>query len=111
MHAMFTLRDGIPSGCTSITVEFDEQGAAFITARRDGHDVTDVTLSEEGMSAAGLLLTYLSYQVIALTRMHEAQGEHAVYEAQCRLVASLGTVGLAIGLLDETITDSIRVYR
>ncbi len=110
-HAIFTLLEAIPADCKSIKVEFDEQGAALIMAYRPGAECSDVTLSVDAMGAAGMLMSCISYQVIVLTRMHEAQGDEAVYAAQRRLAESLAEVGLHVGLLDETLDDSITISR
>jgi len=112
-HAIFALHDAIPAGCESIKAEFDERGAAFVTAfGPDGEpsDI-DVTLSDDTMAAAGMLLTLVSYQVATLNVMYEAQGEDAIDAALDRLKRSLADVGLAFGLLTETLDDSITVIR
>ena len=113
MHAIFLLRDAIPANCGSIRVELDERGAALVTAiRPDGNSSNvNVALTEDAMAAAGLLLNYASYQVITLTCMYEKQGHAAVESAQGRLRESLASFGLAFGLLDETLADTVTVSR
>lgn len=119
MHAYHTLQRRIPAGCDSITLEFDEQGAALVMANGSDEGLVDVTLSANEMSAAGLLLSYLSHQVIQLTEMCQEFGGNEVYAAQRRLATSLGQHGLSIGLLEEPVcegedidfADTLTVYR
>ena len=111
-YAIFTLMEALPATCKSMTVEFDESGAALVTTcLPDGEAGSDVVLSDDAMSAAGLLLTYLSFQVITMTRMYESEGDDAVIAAQQRLVASLAEFGLSMGYLDETLADTITLTR
>jgi hypothetical protein len=115
LHAIFTLREKIPNGCESIRVEFDQQGAAIVMAG----ERYDVVLDVDELGAAGLLLAYLSHQVIQLTKMKEKQGDEASEAAQQRLAASLGQSGLSIGLLEDPVgegedidfADSLTVFR
>src|SRR5687768_14072002 len=110
-HAIFALRGAIPANCDSLKVEFDEMGAALVTGNMPGGETCDLVLSGDQMGAAGLLLTYTSYQVIALSRMLASRGEDAVDAAQRRLARSLAVVRLRAGLLSETLDDSIVVSR
>ena len=110
-HAIFMLRDAIPADCDSIKVELAEMGAAWVTGHLPGGETCDVTLNEDQMGAAGLLLTYISYQVITLSRMFASQGDDAVDAAQRRLAASLAEIRLRAGLLGEALDDSIVIFR
>jgi hypothetical protein len=110
-HAISVLREAIPADCNAIKVELDDRGAALVTGlRRDGGS-SDVVLSDDAMAAAGMLMTVTSYQVIVLTRKYREQGEAAVDAAQNRLRASLREAGLTVGLLTETLDDSITIIR
>lgn len=119
MHAYHTLQRRIPAGCDSITLEFDQQGAALVMANGSDGSSIDVVLTDNEMSAAGLLLSYLSHQVIQLTDMCQEFGDDEVLAAQQRLATSLGQHGLSIGLLEEPVgegedvdyADSLTVYR
>lgn len=113
LHAIFTIRGAIPDGCHSIQVDFDEPGVVLVTAFRPDGNESDVSveLSDEERAAAGLLLEYLSYQLIALTGMHDKDGDDAVFTAQDRLRASLAEFGLSLGLLDETLIDTVTIAR
>jgi len=113
MHAIFTIREAIPDGQESIRVDFTEPGVVFCAAfGADGSERDEtVDLSADETGAAGLLMEYLSYQLITLTRMHEEDGDRAVFAAQSRLCVSLAEFGLSTGLLDETLVDTITIAR
>jgi hypothetical protein len=111
--AMFTLHDAIPADCTRLRVEFDEQGAALISAFRKDDTESDAVVepTDDLMGAAGFLHNYISYQVVRLSRQHQKDGDDAVFAAQERLRSSLTEVGLEVGMLDGTLDDSITVIR
>jgi hypothetical protein len=109
MHAIFQLRELVPGGCTHIKVEFDERGAALALAYRPDGETVDVTLTDDEMSYAGALLTYISHQVITLSNMCKQDGDDAVFAAQDRLAASMAEVGLSVGLLEPACDDSVTV--
>lgn len=109
MHAIFQLRELIPDGCTYLKVEFDERGAALALAYRPSGESVSVNLSDDEMSYAGALLTYVSHQVITLTNMCKADGDDAVLAAQDRLATSMAEVGLSVGLLEPACDDSVTV--
>jgi hypothetical protein len=119
LHAIFTLKDKIPDGCESIRVEFDQQGAAFVTAATPDGGFSNVDLEEDELGAAGFLLNYISHQVIQLTNMVKKQGDEEVKTAQQKLAASLGQSSLSIGLLEEPVgegedmdfADSLTIFR
>ncbi len=119
LHAIFALRQRIPNGCESIRAEFDQQGAAYITAVRPGGGFSHVDLDEDEMGAAGLLLSYLSYQVMQLTTMKEKEGNAEVEAAHQRLAKSLRKSGLSVGLLEGLVgkddeadySDSLTIFR
>ena len=110
MHAIFKLREAGPTDCECITVEFDERGATFARAYRPNGGVVDVVLSEDEMGYAGTLLSYISHQVIVLSRMYEPEGDDAVFAAQNRLAQSLAEVGLSVGILAAEINDSVTIH-
>lgn len=109
LHAIFLLRKAIPADCGSIKVELSDMGAALVTASRHEGGVRNFTLSEDAMAAAGMLLSFLSYQVITLTDMMKPEGDDAVEAAQARLSESLAQVGLSVGYLEIACDDSITV--
>lgn len=110
MHAIFMLRERIPTDCVYLKVEFDERGAALALAYRVNGECVDITLTDDEMSYAGALLTYSSHQVITLTNMCKPDGDDAVFAAQERLAASMAEVGLSVGLLEPACDDSVTVH-
>ncbi len=113
MHAIFTIRETIPEGCESVQFDFNEPGVIIALAYLPDGSISDksVELTEAQKGAGGLLLEYISYQLITLTGMQESSGDEAIFAAQTRLRESLAEVGLRIGLLDESLTDTVTISR
>jgi hypothetical protein len=111
MHAIFALLEEIPADCSKLEVEFEEQGMILVTAHLPNNTKSDVQvrLSDEALAAAGLLLEYISYQLAMLTRMHEQDGDDAVFAAQGRLRDSLAEFRLSTSLLDKDLAHTIAV--
>jgi hypothetical protein len=109
LHAIFLLREAIPADCGSIKVEFSDMGAALATASRRDGGFRSVTLSDDTMAAAGMLLSFLSYQVITLSGMMKPQGDDAVEATLAQLSESIAKAGLSVGYLEKACDDSVTV--
>lgn len=112
-HAISTLWSAIPAGCVSMTVEFDEQGAALVSGLRPNNRVVDITLNKAQGAAAGLLLTLVSYQITALGEVCKQYGDEIVQRLYGLLRDNLAAYGLIFGYLAEEppFSDTVTIAR